>query len=128
LTRGTAAGTAKRLGGLGRLGAWLAALALVVQFLVPITPVQAASIDRELAASICHSSGEADAQAPGEAVHDHCQFCQLHAGIKLLPPPAFTGLARSRTVLFATAAPADQGGIPLSAHLPQSPRGPPSFS
>lgn len=125
MVRGEEAGTAKRLGGLGRLGAWLAVLALAVQLLVPAAPVQAAVLDQDLAASICHSSGEPDAQAPAKSVHDHCQFCQLHVGVKLLPPPAAAGLDLPRTLLFAVAPSADGGGILFSTHLPQSQRGPP---
>ncbi|CUW41056.1 Protein of unknown function [Magnetospirillum sp. XM-1] len=121
-------GTAKRLGALGRWAAWLAVLALAFQLLLPTGPVQAAAFDQALAASICHSSPESDAQAPAKAVHDHCQFCQLHAGIKLLAPPALSGPALPRDVLFAVVPAADSIGIVHPVHLPQSQRGPPSHS
>lgn len=129
MDRGDWTATAKRLGALGRLGAWLAALALAFQLLLLlVAPAQAAALDRDLAASICHSSSENDAQAPAKAVHDHCQFCQLHAGIKLLAPPELTGPALPRGVLFAVVPAADSIGILHSVHLPQSQRGPPSHS
>jgi hypothetical protein len=116
------------LGALGRLGSWLAALALAFQLLLPVAPVQAAAFDRDLVASICHSSPESDVPTPAKAVHDHCQLCQLHAGIKLLAPPALTGPALPRGVLFTVVPAADFIGIVHSVHLPQSQRGPPSHS
>lgn len=128
MDRGDWTATAKRMGALGRLGAWLAALALAFQLLLPVAPAQAAAFDRDLAASICHSSSESDAQAPAKAVHDHCQFCQLHVGVKLLAPPALTGPALPHGVVFTVVPAADVIGIVHSVHLPQSQRGPPSHS
>lgn len=129
--RNGTAGTVKRAGGLGRLGAWVAVFALLLQMLVPVPASQAASvIDLELAASICHSASDGDGvPAPGAAQHDHCQFCQLQLGAKLAPPPvAAARPARPAATLLHVVSPAAEVVGPSSVHQPQSRRGPPSFS
>lgn len=130
--RNGAAGMAKRVRGLGRLGAWLAVFALLFQMLVPVSAAQAAfAIDQELAASICHSSsdGPASGSASDTAQHDHCQFCQLQLGTKLAPPPAAAARPiRPATALLTVVSPAAEAFGLSSVHQPQSRRGPPSFS
>jgi hypothetical protein len=104
-------------------------LALVLQILLPLTPVQAAlSVDQELAASICHSNAADTAPAPAKAAHDHCQFCQIHAGAKLLLPDLVWSAAPIPTALFVVLPPVDGSTVGNPEHLPHPQRGPPSFS
>lgn len=120
---------AKRGGCLRRFAAWAGALALVLQILLPLTPAQAAlSVDQELAASICHSNAPDTVPTPAKAVHDHCQFCQIHAGAKLVMPDVSLAAAPAPVALVVVLPPADSGTASNPEHLPHPQRGPPSFS
>ena len=120
---------AKRGGCLRRFAAWAGALALALQILLPMAPAQAAlSVDLELAASICHSNSADNLPAPASAVHDHCQFCQIHAGAKLLLPELVLNVAPTPVALFTAMPPVDGGAAGNPEHLPHPQRGPPSFS
>ncbi|BAE51724.1 hypothetical protein amb2920 [Paramagnetospirillum magneticum AMB-1] len=127
--RGKASVFAKRGSCLGRFAAWAGALALALQILLPLAPAQAAlSVDRELAASICHSGAGDDAPAPAMAPHDHCQFCQIHTGAKLLLPELAPIPVSMPAALFALMPPGDGGVAGNPGHLPHPQRGPPSIS
>jgi hypothetical protein len=120
---------AKRGNCLRRFAAWAGALALMLQILLPLAPAQAAlSVDQQLAASICHSGPADGAPAPAKAAHDHCQFCQIHSGAKLLLPTLSWDIPSAPAVLFIILPPADGGAIGNPGHLPHPQRGPPSFS
>ncbi|ARJ67076.1 hypothetical protein WV31_16070 [Magnetospirillum sp. ME-1] len=117
-------------GRLGRFGAWLAALALLLQVIVPLAPVQAAMVlDQDITASICHSSDTSgETGAPAKAKGEHCSFCQIHMGAKILPPTPTAWVAPEaapRPTLGPQAAPSAPS---QSVHQPQTQRGPPSFS
>ncbi|EME71111.1 hypothetical protein H261_05097 [Paramagnetospirillum caucaseum] len=102
---------------------------MVLQILLPLGPAQAAlSIDQELAASICHSGTADTAPAPAKAVHDHCQFCQIHASAKLMAPELVWSVAPTPVALFTLIPPVDGGAPDNPGHLPHPQRGPPSFS
>jgi hypothetical protein len=127
--RGKASVVAKRGSCLRRFAAWAGALALVLQILLPLAPAQAAlSVEQELAASICHSNTVDGVPAPAKAVHDHCQFCQIHAGAKVLLPELVLNAAPAPVMLFSVSPPADGGAVGNPGHLPHPQRGPPSFS
>jgi hypothetical protein len=126
---GKALTATKRGSCLGRFAAWAGVLALVLQILLPLAPAQAAlSVDQELAASICHSGSSDAIPAPAKAAHDHCQFCQIHAGAKLLLPELAWRVAPTPVALFTLIPPADGGAADNPGHLPHPQRGPPSFS
>jgi hypothetical protein len=127
--QGKASAVAKRGSCLRQFAAWAGALALVLQILLPLGPAQAAlSVDQELAASICHSGTADTAPSPAKAVHDHCQFCQIHANAKLLLPELLWSVAPTPVALFTVMPPAAGGAVGNSGHLPHRQRGPPSFS
>jgi hypothetical protein len=127
--QGMASGVTKRGSCLARFAAWAGALALVLQILLPLAPAQAAlSMDQELAASICHSGPGDSAPAPSKAVHDHCQYCQIHTGAKLWLPDLAWSVAPLPVVLFTVMPPANSGAVGNPGHLPHPQRGPPSFS
>jgi hypothetical protein len=129
--RTTGAKRTKRASRLGRFGAWLAAFALLLQVLVAVPPVQAApvSIDQELAASICHYDPAAIPGVPAKPAHQHCQFCQLHLGAGMLLPPVGGAAPAGLPLTLVVTEPGTVAPLsPLSRHLPQSRRGPPSFS
>lgn len=129
LDRGNASTTAKRGGCLRRFAAWAGVLALVLQILSPLASAQAAlSVDQELAASICHSNSADTAPSPAKAVHDHCQFCQIHAGTKLWLPELVWNVAPTPIALFTVMPPVDGGAVGNPGHPPHPQRGPPSFS
>jgi hypothetical protein len=114
---------------LGRFAAWAGAFALLVQVLLPLAPAQAvASVEQELAASICHSGPSGSAPAPAKAVHDHCQYCQIHTGAKLWLPELAWGVVPAPVTLFTVLPPADGCAVGNPEHLPHPQRGPPSFS
>lgn len=120
---------AGRGGCIRRLAAWAGALALALQILLPLAPAQAAlSVDQELAASICHSGAGDDAPTPAMAPHGHCQFCQIHAGVKLLLPELAPIPAPRPAALFAPMSPGDGGVVGNPGHLPHPQRGPPPIS
>jgi hypothetical protein len=119
----------KRRSCLARLAAWAGALALVLQILLPLAPAQAAlSVDQELAASICHSGQPDSAPAPAKAVHDHCQYCQIHTGAKLWLPELAWSVVPAPVILFTVLPPADGRLSDSPEHLSPPQRGPPSFS
>lgn len=126
---GKASAVAARRTGIGRLAAWAGVLALVLQILLPAGQAGAAlSVDLELAASICHSGEAGGTPVPSKAIHDHCQYCQIHAGAKLLLAPLSWSAAPIPPIPVVVAAP-EEGAIPGNpGHLPHPQRGPPSFS
>jgi hypothetical protein len=127
--QGKISAVAKRGSCLRRFAAWAGALALVLQILLPLAPAQAAlSVDQELAASICHANPADTAPAPAKAVHDHCQFCQIHSGAKLLLLELVWSVAPTPVALFTVMAPVDRGAVGNPEHLSPPQRGPPSFS
>ncbi|OAN51292.1 hypothetical protein A6A04_16570 [Paramagnetospirillum marisnigri] len=127
--QGNASTARKRGNCLGRIAAWAGVLALVLQILLPMAPAQAAlSIDQELAASICHSNSTDSIPTPAKVTHDHCQFCQINAGAKLLLPALAWNVAPTPVPLYTVMPPADRGAVGNPGHLPHPQRGPPSFS
>jgi hypothetical protein len=127
--QGKASASAKRGNCLGRFAAWAGVLALVLQILLPLAPAQAAlSVDQDLVASICHSNTPDTVPVPAEAVHDHCQFCQIHVGAKLLLPTLSWDMQSAPMARFILLPPADGGAIGNPGHLPHPQRGPPSLS
>ncbi|MDO8608243.1 MAG: DUF2946 family protein [Phaeospirillum sp.] len=129
LAQGKVSVVAKRGSRLGRFAAWAGALALALQILLPLAPAQAAlSVDQELAASICHSSTGDAVPASGKTVHDHCQFCQIHASAKLVVPTLSWTVPPAPVTLFTILPPSDGGTVANPGHLPHPQRGPPPFS
>jgi hypothetical protein len=129
LNRGKASLVAKRGSCLRRFAAWAGVLALVLQILLPSIPAQAAlSVDQELAASICHSGTANTAPASAKALHDHCQFCQIHAGARLLLPELAWSVAPTPVALFTLVPPSNGGAVGNPGHPLHPQRGPPSFS
>ncbi|CAA7617929.1 conserved hypothetical protein [Candidatus Terasakiella magnetica] len=126
---GKASVSAKRGRCLRRFAAWAGALALALQILLPFAPAQAAlSVDQELAASICHSGTADPSSVPTKSAHDHCQFCQIHAGAKLVAPTLSWTLPPIPVILFIVPPPPDGGAAGNPGHLPHPQRGPPSIS
>lgn len=118
-----------RAGAGRRWAAYLAVIALLFQLLLPVSAVRAGGLDEALLASICHSSDEAAPTAPATVAHDHCSFCQLHLGMKLLPAPAVgTTPVPEPTALYAVIPSGAEGIAPPSLQSPQTRRGPPSLS
>lgn len=110
-----------------RFAAWVGVLALALQILLPLAPVQAAlSVDQELAASICHSPSSESVPAPAQATHDHCQFCQIHVGAKLLAPVGDVSVAPRQSVIFAAPVPIEHPVAERLVGHSHTPRGPPS--
>jgi hypothetical protein len=129
LVQGKASAAAERGGRLRRFAAWAGVLALLLQSMMPLVPARAAIFDLELAASICHSpSGDAasDTAPLSGPVHDHCQMCQFHTGLKLLAPVPATGPLPHSGTAFSVALPPETGAATSSFHLPPPQCGPPS--
>lgn len=111
-----------------RFAAWMSALALALQILLPLAPAQAAAVvDQELAASICHSPSSDSVPAPAQANHDHCQFCQIHVGAKLLAPVEGMGITPRLAMMFTAPVPVELSVAERLAGNSHTPRGPPSF-
>jgi hypothetical protein len=111
-----------------RFAAWVGALALVLQILLPLAPVQAAAlVDQELAASICHSPSSDSVPAPVKATHDHCQFCQIHVGAKLRTPAQDVSVTPRLAVMLTAPILVELSVAESLAGHSHTPRGPPSF-
>lgn len=120
---------AKRKGCLGRFAAWAGLLALVLQILLPLAQARAAlPVDQDLAASICHSGTDEGGGIPAKPAHDHCQFCQIHTGSKLLLPTLSWTMPSRPAALFTMVAPPDTGPAGSPDRLAHPQRGPPSLS
>ncbi|WP_239988793.1 DUF2946 family protein [Paramagnetospirillum kuznetsovii] len=110
-----------------RFAAWVGVLALALQILLPLAPVQAAlSVDQELAASICHSPSSDSVPAPAQASHDHCQFCQIHVGAKLLAPAQDMSAVPRLSGLIIAPIPLELSVAERLAGQSHTPRGPPT--
>ena len=123
-----------------RPAAWLAALAILLQVLLPITQAPAAMAQGspgdtiagfDIAQHLCHAPGDAapDDQSPAPADHQQCcDFCLAVHAIGGFAPPSAPALAVSRQ--YGIVVPVEAALIlpPLRAGLrQQQPRAPPVF-
>ena len=116
-----------------RLGAWIAALAILVQLAAPWIQLRVLSTDVSELFPIC-SSHLGDDGGSGPAGDDskkaeHCPLCMLPLAAKLLPPEPATSTAIEPKVSVALV-PVLRAYEPIvrAAVPPLPPRGPPSVA
>lgn len=114
----------------GRSGLWLAAVALLLQLLMPLAPLQAGLTDDGLFMPVCSVYASNDL-VPGDddAGKQHCPLCQVQLSDRLELPsriavPAFAVLAP--TLVWPVTAASAPGGTAVVPPLPS--RGPPAFA
>ena len=131
--------------GLGLVGAWMVALALILQSLiaVPHAGPRSSLVGQlsELSAAIgqavviCEHDGAASQDGGGAPTHDHagcndcCTLCSTSAGGMAPPVSDAIVVAPKRAAILSSAAPSRDPFAPtVWAGLPNPARGPPSIS
>lgn len=115
---------------LGRLGAWVGVLALLLQLAAPLPQAQASGLTAEgLFAPTCsvHVDDQGQASLPSAQDCAQCPVCMVSLGDRLLPVPVAVSAATPVPIL-ASGLPllSRQTPPPAAAHPPLPSRGPPA--